>query len=99
MSGPSGADEDRASQQTVQDVAAALAAGRRRSEVIQDLVDQGQDVAEASELVIDVHQAMQEQASQGGGGGFRLPGWVIWIGALVLFNVCSYLFGWGWLLW
>jgi len=32
--------------------------------------------------------------SNGGGG----KGWLIWIGILILFNVLSYAFGWGWIL-
>ena len=36
-------------------------------------------------------------SDSGGGGGF--PGWIIWIVLLIGFNVCSYLFGWGWMVW
>ncbi|MEC7947130.1 MAG: hypothetical protein VX265_06145 [Myxococcota bacterium] len=29
----------------------------------------------------------------------RFPRWVLYAGALVLFNAASYVFDWGWVLW
>lgn len=29
----------------------------------------------------------------------RFPKWLFYIGGLVLFNVLSYVFNWGWVLW
>ena len=31
----------------------------------------------------------------GGGSGM---GWIVWIGALLLFNGLSYVFNWGWII-
>ena len=29
----------------------------------------------------------------------RLPRWLLYVGGLVAFNVLSYVFDWGWILW
>lgn len=38
----------------------------------------------------------QEHQKQGGDG---LPGWVIWIGILLLINLLSYIFDWPFWIW
>jgi hypothetical protein len=32
------------------------------------------------------------------GGGSRFLGTALFIGAIVVFDICSYVFGWGWII-
>ncbi len=42
---------------------------------------------------------IQTSAAGGaGGGGSRAMGLLIWVGVIILFNVLSYTFNWGWIL-
>ncbi len=80
----------------VQDVSGALANGVPPNEIVKGLVESGIPQQDAQSMVSDIAQHMQANAQQQGGGG--LPGWVIWIGILILFNVLSHVFNWGWIL-
>jgi hypothetical protein len=42
----------------------------------------------------DLGQYQQEQPAPR-----RFPRWLFYIGGLVIFNVLSYVFDWGWVLW
>ena len=55
-------------------------------------MDDGWGQSEAQELVVAVEQAVQGEASGGGGSGAW--GWLIWIGALLLINFLSWVFDW-----
>jgi len=78
-------------------VADSLAKGQKPAEISQQLVNSGWDQGEAdgfvesiaAQLASDQHVAAQ---SHGAGGGM---GWLLWIGALLLINFLSWVFGWG----
>lgn len=59
---------------------------------------------EAADIVINNLNRMiaERQAETGAGagrsGGSGIPGWLIWVGALILFNVLSAAFDWGFIL-
>ena len=89
-------DEQAEAQELALLVAKALANGESRESVIADLTNNGWDPAEADDYVstIEYHlsQAQHRQSSGGGGEGM---GWLLWIGGILLINLLSYLFGWG----
>ena len=93
--------DDATVERAAKKVAAGLGTGRPRSSVTQDLVAEGWNEAEAQEFVMAVETALQETPAEGGGGGGGggASGWLAWIAVLVIFNVLSYAFGWGWFLW
>ncbi len=90
--------DDATVERAARKVAAGLGSGHPRTSAVQDLVAEGWDEAEAQEFVMGIETALQETPAEGGGGG-RAGGWLVWIAVLVIFNVLSYAFGWGWFLW
>ena len=86
--------DDAAIKRAGKKVAAGLAAGRPRTSVAQELVADGWSEVDANELVLAVEGSMQENSAKEGGGG-RAGGWLVWIGVLVVINLLSWLFGWG----
>lgn len=96
---PSREDEAEAQELAIL-VAQALANGESRESVIADLTNNGWDPAEANEYVTTIEYHLAEARSrQGGAGGGEGMGWLLWIGGLLLFNLLSYLFNWGWMIW
>ena len=88
-------EDKKALKELAQNVADGLANGAQQDEIVNDLVGNGMDRADAQSFVASVG----EHVTAGGGGGGGIPSWVFWVGALVLFNVLSYVFNWGWILW
>jgi len=41
------------------------------------------------------HEPSHSPPPRSGGG---IPGWVFWLGGLLIFNALSYFLGWGWVL-
>ena len=77
-------------------VAQSLSKGEKPADITKQLVNSGWEQADADEFVNSIaqHLASAERAaaqSSSGGGGM---GWLIWIGALLLINLLSYLFEW-----
>ncbi len=78
-------------------VAQSLAKGETPADITQQLVNNGWAQADAAEFVGMI--ALQQHANadrpaapaDDGGGGM---GWLLWIGALIGINVCSWLFDW-----
>ena len=79
-------------------IAESLANGKSQEEVTQQLVDNGWEPGDASQFVNTIGARLAEvqshayQEQSGGDGGGR---WLVWIGAILLINLLSYLFGWG----
>ena len=77
-------------------VAKSLAEGKSQEDVAQQLVDHGWNKEEADQFVgsvaLSLVQAQNEASHAGDDGGGM--GWVIWIAALLLINLLSYLFDW-----
>lgn len=71
----------------------ALDKGDTREEILADLVNNGWEQKAAHELVGAVERAKYSQSTGASNGGGL--SWMIGPGALILFNVCSYLFDWG----
>ena len=69
-----------------------LSDGRSQKQVAKQLVDSGWDQDNADEFVAAVNTQMSEAGAKSGGGGGK--SWLIWIGALLLINLLSYLFDW-----
>jgi hypothetical protein len=84
--------DDAAYEDSAKKAAKGLAAGRPRTAVAQDLVADGWSQEDANSLVTSVEAAMQEEPSSGGGS--RVGGWVLWLGALVVINLLSWAFDW-----
>ena len=105
-------EDQRALQDLAQAVAQQLAEGREKHAIAEDLTRNrgfGQDEAIEFVETIDAevkrmhaspgHGHARSGHGGGGGGGSGAMGWLIWIGAIVLFNVLSYAFGWGFICW
>jgi len=73
-------------------VAESLAQGQSRSQVTAQLVESGWTQEASDQLVGEVEQHLSQAESKGEGSGM---GWLIWIGLLLLINLLSYLFNWG----
>jgi len=105
LNGRVGMSNEELSKQEIQEfvkvIADSLAAGQTEEEVSQQLVDNGWEKKDADELVRDIAQQVREENYSGsqGGGGSGLPGWVVWIGILVLINLLSMAFNWGFIIW
>ena len=76
-------------------VAKALASGESRESVVADLTNNGWDPAEANEYVTEIEYQLAEARSRQGGGGGEGMGWLLWISGILLINLLSYLFNWG----
>lgn len=79
-------------------VAESLAKGEKAADISAQLVNSGWEQSEADNFVarIALHLSSAKHsrpaaASDDGGG----MGWLIWIGALLLINFLSFVFGWG----
>jgi hypothetical protein len=79
-------------------VAESLAKGEKAADISAQLVNSGWEQADADNFVarIALHlsstQHSQPTAASGEGGAM---GWLIWIGVILLINLLSFLFGWG----
>ncbi len=74
-------------------VAQNLNDGEDPQQIAQQLVDNGWEPSDANGFVGSIQaQLAGRTASQGGGEGM---GWLIWIGALLVINLLSYVFNWG----
>ena len=74
-------------------VAQNLAKGESPEAISQQLVDSGWDPDEATAFVGSIQQQLaQMQSNQGSDEGM---GWLLWIGGILLINLLSYLFNWG----
>ena len=73
----------------------ALDRGESREKVLGDLVNNGWESEAAENLVRSIEHAKYSKGSNAGTGDGGGMGWLIWIGALVVINLCSYLFNWG----
>lgn len=76
-------------------VAKALANGESRESVIADLTNSGWNPDEANEYVTEIEYHLAEARSRQGSGGGEGMGWLLWIGGILLINLLSYLFNWG----
>ena len=72
-------------------------------QIVDTLTSQGLDEEGAKKVVSNLNDAIRERGTshshshaQSDGGGF--PGWLIWIIILIGFNVLSYMFDWGWII-
>ena len=81
----------------VQNVGSALANGTSPQAIVQELVNNGMPQADAKALVANVGQHVK--AGSGGGGGRGVSGWLIFIGVILVLNLLSYVFHWGWTFW
>ncbi|MCA9121222.1 MAG: hypothetical protein H6822_21760 [Planctomycetaceae bacterium] len=79
-------------------VAESLSKGESAADISAQLVNSGWEVGEADSFVarIALHMSSAKHnraatASDDGGG----MGWLLWIGALLLINFLSFVFGWG----
>jgi hypothetical protein len=84
--------DDAAIQNAAKKVASGLAAGRPRTSVAQDLVADGWSHEDANSFVASVEEALLEDPPSSRGSAVK--GWLFWIGALLLFNLLSWLFEW-----
>ena len=86
-------DQEAAIQNLVHAIAEDLGNGRKKSEVVQDLIDNGWDQAEAADFVnrIESNQTQSQADHKDHGSGM---GWLVWIGILLFVNLLSYLFDW-----
>ena len=75
-------------------VAQGLSNGESPDKMIQQLVDSGWEKSQAEDLVYSVNMQLAEAQSQQSGGGEGM-GWLLWIGGILLINLLSYLFNWG----
>lgn len=58
------------------------------------------DEIEEVEAISDVQEFEGvEQYEQAPVAPRRFPRWALYVGGLVIFNVLSYVFDWGWVLW
>ncbi len=74
-------------------VAKNLADGESPDTIVNQLVDSGWETDDANSFVASIqHQLAQMQSHQGDGEGM---GWLLWIGGILLINLLSYLFNWG----
>ena len=79
-------------------VAESLAKGEKAADISAQLVNSGWEQADADNFVarIALHlssaQHSRPVAASGEGGAM---GWLIWIGVILLINLRSFLFGWG----
>ena len=61
-------------------------------------VDGNSGVPGPEEINVSDDGGRGHRGGGGGGGGGRFPSWLIWIGLLVGFNVLSWVFDWGWVI-
>lgn len=90
------AEDKKAMEALAKNVGEALANGVSQDEIVNDLVGNGMDQADAEGFVATVGEHVPAGDGDEGRG---IPGWMIWVGGLVLFNVLSYIFNWGWIVW
>ena len=77
-------------------ISEALDRGEPRDKLLNDLVNNGWEKESAEGLMGAIEHAKYAQPTHAAGGGDGGGmGWLIWIGALVVINLCSYLFNWG----
>ena len=85
-------EDEKAMQQLGEAVAKDLAAGREPKDIADDLAAKGMSSEDALDIVMQVKTQMEANvADDEGGGGW---GWLLWLGALGLINLLSWLFDW-----
>lgn len=74
-------------------VAENLQKGESPEEIVQQLTESGWEEQDAIGFVSSIKHQLEEpqHVSQGGGG----MGWLVWLGGILLINLLSYLFNWG----
>ncbi len=89
---------DQEMQQLASMIANELFAGESREKVIGDLTSNGWGQGAANQFVSEIEYELsqaQAQASHHSSGGGEGMGWLLWIGGILLINLLSYLFNWG----
>ncbi|PAY20209.1 hypothetical protein CKO51_07170 [Rhodopirellula sp. SM50] len=74
-------------------VAKSLSEGEDPQTIAQKLVDSGWDPEEAASFVGSIEHHMMH--AQHAGGGSEVQGWMLWGGGLIVINLLSWMFNWG----
>ena len=76
-------------------VAENLQSGESPAEIVEQLVGNGWEENDAIGFVGSIQQQLSQPAQYSQEGGGEGMGWLLWIGGVLLINLLSYLFGWG----
>ena len=79
-------------------VAENLQNGESPQEIAEQLVSNGWKEDDAIGFVASIQQRLNQAAESSQEEGGAGMGWLLWIGGVLLFNLLSYLFGWGFIL-
>ena len=79
-------------------VAENLAKGESPDEIVQQLVDSGWELDDAQSFVGSIQFQLEHPKHQPASDGDGM-GWLVWIGGVLLINLLSYLFNWGFWIW
>ena len=90
---PPGQDDDEI-QALAELVAKNLGEGESAEEIAQQLVDNGWELDDALGFVGSIRRQLDTAQQNTSAGGEGL-GWLVWVGGILLINLLSYLFNWG----
>ena len=76
-------------------VAQGLMEGKDPAAMAQQLVDSGWDPDQAGQFVGSIQLQLSQAQRQHDSGGGEGMGWLVWIGGILVINLLSWIFGWG----